>query len=290
VALNLTLNAGIGFDSYLWSTGATTQSLAANAPGLYWVEVTAGNCTLRDSIQITQAPISIELGGDTAICEGTSLTLSPGNNFATYLWQNNSTASSLTVSTQGAYSVTVTDANNCQASDNIFVSVLPPPTANFGSSSNGLVVTFDNTSNGATAYEWDLGDNTFSTLQDPTHTYTAAGTYVVCLRAVVLNNCEDVFCDTITVTTTTGLPNTFTQLGLNLYPNQTTGPLTLTSPTPLGTCHLQVLNATGQLVATYQYASAGNVLQLSVAQLPAGSYILRLNGPHGEAFARFIRQ
>lgn len=46
-----------------------------------------------------------------------------------------------------------------------------------------LTVTFTNLSANATSYEWDFGDGVTSTLESPTHTYTAVGVYTVVLAA-----------------------------------------------------------------------------------------------------------
>jgi PKD repeat protein len=46
------LNAGAGATSYLWNTGATTDTLRVTATGTYSVVVTDGGCTGRDSIVI----------------------------------------------------------------------------------------------------------------------------------------------------------------------------------------------------------------------------------------------
>ena len=45
------------------------------------------------------------------------------------------------------------------------------------------LVSFSNLSTGANAYLWDFGDGTTSIMQNPTHTYAAAGTYDVSLTA-----------------------------------------------------------------------------------------------------------
>lgn len=63
-----------------------------------------------------------------------------------------------------------------------------PPMPNFtGTPLTGTVpvtVTFTDTSTGAiTDWLWDFGDGTTSTLQNPAHTYTSAGTYTVILTA-----------------------------------------------------------------------------------------------------------
>jgi PKD repeat protein len=62
----------------------------------------------------------------------------------------------------------------------------PPPAANFSSSqqSGTLAVDFTDTSTGSpTAWSWTFGDNTTSTLQNPTHTFATAGPYSVTLTA-----------------------------------------------------------------------------------------------------------
>lgn len=49
---NVELNAGAGV-SYLWSTGETSQVIHPTSPGTYWVTVDDGNCSTRDSIELT---------------------------------------------------------------------------------------------------------------------------------------------------------------------------------------------------------------------------------------------
>lgn len=52
-----TLNAGAGFSSYLWNTGATTASITPPASGEYWVRVTDANgCEDYDRITVTLDP------------------------------------------------------------------------------------------------------------------------------------------------------------------------------------------------------------------------------------------
>jgi len=63
-----------------------------------------------------------------------------------------------------------------------------PPTAGFTASpTTGVVplsVTFTDTTTGApTSWSWDFGDGSGSTVQNPTHTYSVAGTYVAKLTA-----------------------------------------------------------------------------------------------------------
>ncbi|MBL4734936.1 MAG: PKD domain-containing protein, partial [Flavobacteriales bacterium] len=78
----------------------------------------------------------------------------------------------------------------------------PAPTAGFTSTSNLLAATFTDgsTTTGGATYIWDFGDGVgTSTLQNPSYTYLAAGTYNVCLT--IVDACgADQICQTITVT------------------------------------------------------------------------------------------
>lgn len=66
--------------------------------------------------------------------------------------------------------------------------------ANFIFSQQNMAVAFQSTStvSGSTAiaYHWNFGDGSTSNIQNPVHTYTAAGTYIVML-AISSNNCTD---------------------------------------------------------------------------------------------------
>lgn len=94
-------------------------------------------------------------------------------------------------------SVTVTDTNGCQGSIVQNIVVISNPIPSFSatptfSCTPPLNVTFTNTSStiGPTTYLWNFGDATTSTLQNPSHTYTASGTYNVTL-IVNQNGCID---------------------------------------------------------------------------------------------------
>jgi len=73
--------------------------------------------------------VNLNLGNDTTLCTGETLTLDAMNPGAVYLWQDNSSNPTFTVTQQGTYWVKV--SNNCgTASDTIHVSYGPPPAVN----------------------------------------------------------------------------------------------------------------------------------------------------------------
>ena len=74
------------------------------------------------------------------------------------------------------------------------VSAGPSPTAMFSATpltgDAPLFITFTNASSEADSYEWDFGDSTTSTLENPTKTYTAIGTFDVTLTATGPNGVD----------------------------------------------------------------------------------------------------
>jgi hypothetical protein len=49
---SITLDAGSGYSSYLWSNGDTTQTIIVNNSDVYWVTVSLNGCTQTDSIEV----------------------------------------------------------------------------------------------------------------------------------------------------------------------------------------------------------------------------------------------
>jgi large repetitive protein len=117
---SVTLSAPSGF-SYLWSNGATTQSIDVTASGSYSVTVTNGSgCSAASAatsvtVHATPSTPDVTASGPTTFCEGDSVTLSAPAGF-TYLWSTGATTQSIDVTTSGSYSVTVTNGNGCSAS------------------------------------------------------------------------------------------------------------------------------------------------------------------------------
>jgi PKD repeat protein len=129
----ITLDAGPGFTSYLWSTGSTSQITVVNSTSMVYVTLQdAGGCTLEDSVLVTlSAAPSVALGLDTTRCGGT-VTLDAGNPGSIYFWSNNTTSQTATVSSSGTYYVDVITPAGCVGSDTIIVTINNQPDADLG--------------------------------------------------------------------------------------------------------------------------------------------------------------
>ncbi len=113
------LDAG-PFNSYTWSTGATTQTINANIIGQYWVQVADTNgCVVTDTVNITPDVLDLDLGADFTYCTADNPLLDAGTGVSyTYLWSTNATSQTINVTTPGDYWVEVSDGI-CVGSDTV---------------------------------------------------------------------------------------------------------------------------------------------------------------------------
>lgn len=103
--------------SYLWSTGATGNSITAVPNQSYSVTVTdADGCDASASASIGCNNFNVNILSN---LHTLSAWMNGGTQPYTYLWNTSETSSSISFSTGASYSVTVTDANGCTAYDSI---------------------------------------------------------------------------------------------------------------------------------------------------------------------------
>ena len=125
---NTTLDAGVGYNTYLWNNGATTQSLSVNAAGAYSVTVTDINgCSGTDVTNVSVNPNPVPALNGSDFCNGNNTTLIGEAGYTDYLWNEGSTTQSITVSAGGTYTLTVTNFNGCAGSNTITVNAIPNP-------------------------------------------------------------------------------------------------------------------------------------------------------------------
>jgi hypothetical protein len=169
----VTLNPG-SFTTYSWSTGATTATISPSVSGTYSVTVSNGTCSASDTVVVTiNANPLPNLGGNQTICGTTPVTLNPGS-YSAYSWSTGATSPTLSVSSSGTYSVTVTDGNGCTGTSAVTITFHPLPTPNLGPNQivcTGTPVTLNPGS--YSAYSWSTGATT------PTISPTTNGIYGV---------------------------------------------------------------------------------------------------------------
>lgn len=109
-----TLDAGVGFDSYEWSTGATTSSITDVGVGNYWVKLTSGSCTAQQYVKVLAAS-SPEISNIEINSNGFTVMVTGGNPPYEYSIDNFnwSTSNVFTNVMRGYVTVYVRDRYNC---------------------------------------------------------------------------------------------------------------------------------------------------------------------------------
>ncbi len=160
----ITLDAGNSGLNFRWNNDSTNQTIEINKEGVYGVEVTSGlGCLGSDSIEFfTQELPVVNLGNDTIVCDGNSVTLDAGNTGLSYSWNTGGASQAITLSTSGIYGVEVIDEIGCLGSDSIELTVNPMPDVNLGNDTSickGESVTLD-AQNSGFEFKWNSGETT----------------------------------------------------------------------------------------------------------------------------------
>ena len=118
------------FNTFIWSTGESTEIISINDPGVYSVTVSnSQGCEGEASIEITETEgiiPTIEQSGDLCPSGGTiELTVSDPFDIIEFEWSTGEITPSILISNPGTYSVTTVDINGCEATADIEVTVLP---------------------------------------------------------------------------------------------------------------------------------------------------------------------
>lgn len=132
-ALGSTVGGGTPIYSYAWSNGATTPNVGNVAPGSYTLTITDANgCTATSNTTVGQpTALNVVESATDISCAGAndgtaSVAVSGGTPSYAYNWSTGATTANISNLSDGSYSVTVTDANQCTESKQMTVSEPAP--------------------------------------------------------------------------------------------------------------------------------------------------------------------
>jgi hypothetical protein len=275
----VTVTGGTAPFTYAWNNGETADTALALPIGNAIVTVTDSNgCQFLDTAEIvgpteivpayTVDPVECDGDEDGAI----SMSVSGGIPPYSYAWSNGSTSSSISNAMNGIYLISITDNAGCLKEDSVILFPLyPSPEVDLG---NDKDICEDwpiqiNAGNGS-SYLWSTGQSINKI------TVGTAGTYWV----EVTNDSGCVGRDTIVVTTykCVGINEIDNDIKVDVFPNPTSGLVTLRADRKLDDIDYTIYDITGKLLMTrnkYKVLNA-NSIEIDLGSFGTGNYIIEL--------------
>jgi len=188
-----------------------------------------------------------------------------------------------TYTANGTFSVCLTASNGTGADtecQNVVVTgVVVAPVADFAA-----VVVLDSASfsdlstNAPISWAWTFGDGAGSTLQNPSHSYAALGTYPVCLIASNSAGSSAESCQNVTISELpSGISGPVAQ-AVQLFPNPANSAVWVTLAVPLGERGFgQLSGLDGRIHQRFVVPEGQREFQLQVQTLQPGLYLLDLS-------------
>ncbi|HNR53786.1 MAG TPA: PKD domain-containing protein, partial [Flavobacteriales bacterium] len=223
--------------NYSGTTAVHTFSSAGFFP-IKLQTVSDQGCTtlLTDTLEVWPLPQVSFVPTDTVLCVNDPVELTDASTIpapytnSSWLWTINGTVTgegptmTFTFDTAGAYALglVVTSGNGCQDSLTIsdLITVHPLPIAGFHPSPNrtGILspeIQMVDTAQLAVEWAYDLGDGSYSTEQEPLHTYATFGTYLIQQIVTSIHGCLDTAYQEVTIDPDLLIyvPNSFTPDG-----------------------------------------------------------------------------
>ncbi|HEX6639778.1 MAG TPA: hypothetical protein VF215_01630, partial [Thermoanaerobaculia bacterium] len=199
--------------SWLWSNGATTQSITVNASGTFTVATSNGSCSTTSAATTVTVnanpPATITATGPTTFCDGGSVTLT-ANAAPAWLWSNGATTQSIVVTASGTFTVTTSNSGCATTSAPVTVTVNPAPNAAISApaallgNSTANAASVVDAGAGAT-YLWTIANGTITSGQATPNIAFTAGTSGTSTLTVIVNagGCSATGTTTMPITPTT---------------------------------------------------------------------------------------
>lgn len=267
-------------------------------PGTYtlFYEYRRNQCSGIDSLLLTITPVpEAHAGNDTVIC-GSNDTLRLKGYPEGGTWTGPNVYASKEVLLQslktGKYTYVYSNiVNACEATDTMVLTIddpFPDFTSSASMGAGPLTVSFHNRSKQAVSYAWDFGDPVsgalnYSSLENPQHTFSAIGNYVVSLRVYSSIGCIS---DTsmVCVIHANGVGDIrLAPSGIQLYPNPATTQLFIQCALEAGKPYV-VFDYTGRVVRSGTIPEG--MFNIDVEDLPEAIYWIKIN----QQLVRFVKR
>ncbi len=187
-----------------WGNGDNGSTFTETQAGTYVAVLsdTLG-CVYRDTfnLRLDSLPIRMTLGNDTLLCSGNPLTFSLDNytlEGGSYLWSTGDTTATILLTDSGSYWLQITNTRGCVANDTVVITLkgkapvaaFTAPGQCFGETTSLSDLSYPLDLSNIIEWNWNFGDASTSTLQNPTHQYANPGIYHITLSVSTDSTCS----------------------------------------------------------------------------------------------------
>ena len=326
--------------SYIWSlpNGATGTSTTNSITVNYGTTAVSGNITVKgsnscgsgvsSSIAIAVNAIPFNAGiisGLTNVYQGQNAvvyTVPTIANATSYLWAlpygatgssttNNIIVNYSSLAASGNITVKATNACGDGATSSLYVTVNPNIlncSAQFNLFADTTTLHHYYAFNNASGipplhYNWSWGDGTHDTIAYPSHIYSTAGYYNICLSITDSVGCISTYCDSSylqkspnSIITINVVPNAWVGINnlitgkVNIYPNPATDKLIidLQQLKNLQNTSLSIYDIQGKLLL--QQAIEQSQTGLNISRFEKGVYVIKVNNDNNTMYSKFLKK
>ena len=281
---SVTLSAPAGYNTYVWNSGASTQTAKVPTGGTHWVNCSACGSTLVDTFHITVQPDSVFSHSDTSVCKvsqliSVTLTAAAGTG---YTWGSGDTTGAIVIHNMGDYWVDY--HTGCTVhSDTFHVLITALPGTIIGSDTICLGDTsqyVDATSGGW----WQSSAPGIATIDSNTGKAMGLATGTVTISYMTAAGC---FITRSVVVSSSPCISAVNEVGGNttqieMYPNPATTELTIDASRVI--MGLSISNMLGQVVYSHDYGTRH--VHIDISSLPIGVYAVKINGAEVRKFVK----
>ncbi len=254
--------------------GATTVSFSATD-----ISGNTSNCsfivTASPDMELNVTSVNVDCNGD----DTGSATANPnaGTPPFTYIWSNGATSQTAPNLVAGAYTVSVTDAGGCSATQSVTITQPPVLSTALVNIINATVNQADgsidvNVTGGVQPYTYNWVNSAGVSIGN-TQDISGLGKGTYTLSVTDANGCVSL--SGYTIQETTGTKEEELGRHIMLYPNPTTGKVTLEIDLPnIGNVMVSAFDVTGRNVLPQ--STVGSKHSLDFSALPSGVYMLKI--------------
>lgn len=266
-----------GADTFSWSNGVNDASVSITPTVTSILNVTGTNtlnsCTTTSSVGVTVVPIpTLSISGPTAVCAGQNSTLTVSG-ASTYSWSTGSTSASIVITptTATSFSVTGISGPGCSDSGTVLITVNPLPVITISANPTGSLCTGETatlTASGANTYLWNTSATSSVIVVSPiaSTNYTVTGTDG--------NGCSQSGNIGLIVDPCTGVNETSAQEIVQIFPNPTTGKISVIIAKPENNSICKIYDSHGKEIIADKFNSKQN--EVSLGGFPRGLYYIKI--------------